>query len=42
MNKKILSLMLSMSLLVPCTVNAETNDDKEKIDWKTNISANSS
>ena len=42
MNKKILSLMLSMSLLIPCTVNAETNDDKEKIDWKTNISVNSS
>ena len=30
MNKKILSLMLSMSLLIPCTVNAETSDNKEE------------
>lgn len=42
MNKKILSLMLSMSLLIPCTVNAETSDNKEETNWKTNISVNSS
>lgn len=43
MNKKIPSLIIAMSLLVPSTVNAKINDNnKEEIDWKTNISVNSS
>lgn len=38
MSKKLLSLVLAISLLVPCTVSAETN--KEEIDWKSRFSPN--